>query len=124
MAYDRDKSELHQGGFARSRHFGINQVDVPADRLSFSCGWCRGVSWAGVTTVWRGLADIVTDEVGIIIPIQDPEAISAALSELIHDPERRVKLGEAGRRRYFELFTMEQFARKVGDALLSLQVHS
>jgi D-inositol-3-phosphate glycosyltransferase len=77
-----------------------------------------------VTAAWRGLADIVTDEVGIIIPIQDPEAISAALFELIHDPERRVKLGEAGRRRYLELFTMEQFARKVGDALLSLQVHS
>jgi hypothetical protein len=48
-------------------------------------------------------------------------AISAALSALIHDPDRRVKLGEAGRRRYLELFTLKQFERKLGDALLSLR---
>ena len=76
-----------------------------------------------VATAWRGLADVVTDEVGIIVPIQDPVALSAALSALIHDPERRVKLGEAGRRRYLELFTMKQFERKLGDALSSLRNH-
>jgi glycosyltransferase involved in cell wall biosynthesis len=76
-----------------------------------------------VATAWRGLADVVTDEVGTIIPIQDPLAISGALSALIHDPDRRIKLGEAGRRRYLELFTTKQFARRLGDALRSLQVH-
>lgn len=74
-----------------------------------------------VATAWRGLADIVTDEVGIIVPIRDPAAISAALSALIHDPDRRVKLGEAGRRRYLELFTVKQFERKLNNALLSLR---
>jgi glycosyltransferase involved in cell wall biosynthesis len=97
--------------FYASESFGI----VAVEAMSFSL--------PVVATAWRGLADIVTDEVGIIVPIQDPVAISAALSALIHDPERRVKLGEAGRRRYLELFTMENFARKLGDALLSLQVH-
>ena len=76
-----------------------------------------------VATAWRGLADIVTDEVGIVVPIRDPVAISAALSALIHDPERRVKMGQAGRSRYLELFTMKQFKRKLGDGLLSLRNH-
>jgi hypothetical protein len=42
------------------------------------------------------LADIVTNEVGIVVPVRDPVAISAALSALIHDRDRRIKLGEAG----------------------------
>ncbi len=76
-----------------------------------------------VVTAWRGLADIITDEVGIEVPIRDPAAIAAALSALIQDPERRIKLGEAGRRRYVELFTLKQFERNLGDALLSLRNH-
>jgi glycosyltransferase involved in cell wall biosynthesis len=74
-----------------------------------------------VVTTWRGLADIITDEVGIAIPIRDPAALAEALSALIGDPERRIKLGEAGRRRYVELFTMKQFERNISEALLSLQ---
>jgi glycosyltransferase involved in cell wall biosynthesis len=76
-----------------------------------------------VATSWRGLTDVVTDEVGILVPMHDPGAIATALSALIRDPERRAKLGEAGRRRYLELFTMEQFERKLGNAFLSLQNH-
>jgi glycosyltransferase involved in cell wall biosynthesis len=74
-----------------------------------------------VATTWRGLADIVTDEVGIAVPIRDAGAIAAALSALIHDPQRREKLGAAGRRRYVELFTMKEFERNLSAALLSLQ---
>ena len=74
-----------------------------------------------VATTWRGLADIVTDEVGIAVPIRDPGAIAAAMSALIHDPERRAKLGAAGRRRYVELFTMKAFERNLGAALSSLR---
>jgi glycosyltransferase involved in cell wall biosynthesis len=97
--------------FFVSESFGI----VAVEAMSFSL--------PVVATAWRGLADVVTDEVGIIVPIQDPVALSAALSALIHDPERRVKLGEAGRLRYLELFTMKQFERKLGDALSSLRNH-
>jgi glycosyltransferase involved in cell wall biosynthesis len=95
--------------FFASESFGL----VAVEAMSFSL--------PVVATAWRGLADIVNDDVGIMVPIQDPVAISGALSALIHDPDRRVKLGEAGRRRYLELFTMKQFERKLGDALLSLQ---
>jgi glycosyltransferase involved in cell wall biosynthesis len=95
--------------FFASESFGIAAVEAMSFGLPV------------VATGWRGLADVVTEEVGIIVPIQDPVAISAALFALIHDRDRRVKLGEAGRRRYLELFTMKQFEQKIGEALLSLQ---
>jgi glycosyltransferase involved in cell wall biosynthesis len=97
--------------FFPSESFGI----VAVEAMSFSL--------PVVSTAWRGLADIITNDVGIIVPIQDPVAIGAALFALIHNPDRRVKLGEAGRRRYLELFTMKQFERKLGDALSSLRNH-
>ena len=73
-----------------------------------------------VATARRGLAEMVTNEAGTVVPIRDPVAISAALSALIHDPDRRIKLGGAGRRRYLELFTTKQFERRLADALLCL----
>jgi glycosyltransferase involved in cell wall biosynthesis len=93
--------------FFASESFGL----VAVEAMSFSL--------PVVATAWRGLADIVNEEVGIIVPVQDPAAIGAALSALIHDSDRRVQLGKAGRRRYLELFTMKQFERKLGEALLS-----
>jgi glycosyltransferase involved in cell wall biosynthesis len=95
--------------FFASESFGL----VAVEAMSFSL--------PVVATEWRGLADIVTDEVGVIVPIRDPVAISGALSALIHDPERRVKMGQAGRRRYLERFTMMHFEQRLGDALLSLR---
>jgi glycosyltransferase involved in cell wall biosynthesis len=95
--------------FFASESFGL----VAVEAMSFSL--------PVVATAWRGLADVVSDEVAMIVPIQDPVAISAALSALIRDPERRVKMGQAARRRYLELFTMKQFQQKLGDGLLSLR---
>jgi glycosyltransferase involved in cell wall biosynthesis len=95
--------------FFASESFGL----VAVEAMSFSL--------PVVATAWRGVADVVTEDVGIIVPIRDPVAISASLSTLIHDPERRTKMGQAGRRRYLQLFTMQQFRRKLGDGLLSLR---
>jgi glycosyltransferase involved in cell wall biosynthesis len=95
--------------FFASESFGL----VAVEAMSFSL--------PVVATAWRGVADVVTEDVGIIVPIRDPVAISASLSTLIHDPERRTKMGQAGRRRYLQLFTMQQFQRKLGDGLLSLR---
>ncbi|MET7290191.1 glycosyltransferase family 4 protein [Streptomyces sp. NPDC005573] len=47
-----------------------------------------------------GLRDVVEDRVtGLRVPPGDPGALAAALDSLLADPERRRRMGEAGRRR-------------------------
>jgi glycosyltransferase involved in cell wall biosynthesis len=49
---------------------------------------------------------------GLIFPEEDVAALRAHLQSLLDQPERRRKLGQAGRRRVLECFTMAQVARE------------
>lgn len=47
-----------------------------------------------------GLKDVVEHEVtGLLVPPRDPAALAAALDELLDDPQRRARMGRAGRDR-------------------------
>ena len=46
-----------------------------------------------------GYSDVVTDGVdGVLVPPADPQALAEELQLLSHEPERRLAMGEAGRR--------------------------
>ncbi|MFE9608994.1 DUF3492 domain-containing protein [Streptomyces sp. NPDC006012] len=45
---------------------------------------------------------------GLVVPPRNPRAFAAACVALLHDPERRARLGAAARARALELFTVEQ----------------
>ncbi len=68
---------------------------------------------AGKATVAaRGSAaeEVVVDgETGLLVPPADPVALARALRDLLNEPGRAQRLGEAGRRRYEEHFTGEAF---------------
>ncbi len=55
---------------------------------------------------------VVDGETGILVPPADPEALAAALKALIADPDRRRRMGELGRRRAIENFSLEKSARE------------
>jgi glycosyltransferase involved in cell wall biosynthesis len=61
-----------------------------------------------------GLAELVVDgETGILIPPRDAAALRDALLRLLGDPELRVRMGTAGRRRIAHLCGWDQVAPKV-----------
>ncbi|MCX7800501.1 MAG: glycosyltransferase family 4 protein [Fimbriimonadales bacterium] len=65
-----------------------------------------------------GLPEAVDEGVtGFLVPKEDPKALRSALEELSAHPERRRSLGEAARRRYRELFTLEAMLERY-DRLL------
>jgi glycosyltransferase involved in cell wall biosynthesis len=51
-----------------------------------------------VATPAGGIASVVTDgETGVIVAERDPRALAAAIDGLLRDPDRRARLGSAGR---------------------------
>ncbi len=69
-----------------------------------------------VATRVGGLPDLVEEGVsGLLVDPQDPGALAAALAEVLRDPERAARMGEAGRVRRRETFSIEATARAVGE---------
>ena len=63
--------------------------------------------------------EVVLDgRTGVLVPPRDPEALAAALADLLERPGRARELGEAGRRRAAE-FTPQRIAQRFLDAVRS-----
>jgi len=67
-----------------------------------------------------GVTDIVTDDVGYLVPPGDDQAIASALTDLLSDREMAKRLGEAGRRRVLRHFTSERIASQMEQVYQSL----
>ena len=81
---------------AREEAFGLVLLEASFSRL------------AVVAPAVGGIPDIVTnDETGILIPAEDITALTHAIYQLYLDPERRKQMGEAGRQRVLDLFTIQ-----------------
>jgi glycosyltransferase involved in cell wall biosynthesis len=88
---------------ARSEAFGIVLLEAMAAGL------------ACVTTeLGTGTSFVVQDGVtGLVVPPQEPPALAAAVNRLLADDELRRRMGENGRQRVLEQFTIERVAHQV-----------
>jgi len=67
---------------------------------------------AVVATRGGGVPEIVVDgESGLLVPMGDAAAMAGAIVRLARDAELRRRLGEAGRKRILDQFTIEKTAR-------------
>lgn len=70
-----------------------------------------------VASRFGGFPEVVRDgETGLLVPPQDPEALAAALRELLADDDRRKQMGQAGRLWVRENFHWERVAERVLQA--------
>jgi glycosyltransferase involved in cell wall biosynthesis len=60
---------------------------------------------------------VVEGETGVFVPRADPKALARAIVELVEDPERRARLGAAGRARAVERFSWESVTADFERAL-------
>jgi len=61
-----------------------------------------------------GLKEVVSNnETGIFVPVDNSNALKNAMMKLISDPQLRNKLGNAGKTRVNENFSMEIFTKKI-----------
>jgi phosphatidyl-myo-inositol dimannoside synthase len=91
-----------------SRGEGFGLVYLQAMRAGVPCLGSRDDAAADV---------IVDGETGLLVPRQDPDAISGALVRLLTDEAMRHRLGAAGRRRFESLFTYPRFRARLAGVL-------
>ncbi|MCG5534576.1 glycosyltransferase [Ectothiorhodospira mobilis] len=54
-----------------------------------------------------GVPEIIGEDAGVLVPPGDPPALERAVVDLLKDPERRARLGAAGRRRVQARFSID-----------------
>jgi glycosyltransferase involved in cell wall biosynthesis len=72
-----------------------------------------------VSTAIDGPAEIVTPETGLLVPVDDPDALANAILDLAADAPRRAAMGAAGRRRVEQHFSLDAQAEVVHGAYSS-----
>ncbi len=86
----------------RAEQFGLVQLEA------MHCG-----KPVVATRLGTGVEYVTLDgETGLLVPPKDSEALANALRTLLTDSALRARLGEAGRRRVHEIFSVEQMVRK------------
>lgn len=72
-----------------------------------------------VATDEGAIPDIVVDgETGFVVPPRDAGALAARLERLVESRALRTRLGERGRARYLELFTISRFEERLTASLV------
>lgn len=74
-----------------------------------------------VTTKWRGIPSIVTDnENGFLVDIQNPLQTSEKLKLLLEDKELRIKMGNQGRQTFLEKYLLDTFHNNLQEVILEV----
>jgi glycosyltransferase involved in cell wall biosynthesis len=74
-----------------------------------------------VASAVGGLQEMVVDgETGRLVPPAQPEALAAAVVDLLADPEQRQRMGQAGRQRAQRRFSIDRYCREVESILIAV----
>jgi glycosyltransferase involved in cell wall biosynthesis len=66
-----------------------------------------------ISTPEGAIPDMVNDGItGFLVPRKDVTLLAEKIKLLITDPDLRIKMGEAGYRKYQEEFTLKSFEKK------------
>jgi glycosyltransferase involved in cell wall biosynthesis len=67
-----------------------------------------------VATAVGGIPEVVLEgKTGFLVPPRDPEALARAIERIMQNPAQGIRMGQAGRQRVKEQFTIQETVRKV-----------
>ena len=65
-----------------------------------------------ITTDHPGCRDAITQKTGVLIPIKDSEALADAIRNLLQNPQKSIKMGEAGRELAEQNYSIDKVCKK------------
>jgi glycosyltransferase involved in cell wall biosynthesis len=101
----------------------IDVLVIPSIQESFGMVALEGMAMSipVIATTIGGLPElIVNGHTGLLVPAKDSIALAQAIQYLIDNPEERVKIGKAGRKRAEEWFSIENNAREITELYTNL----
>lgn len=73
-----------------------------------------------VATRWRGIPDIITNDIGFLVEVKNADAIAEKLKILIENPQLRIAMGRCGREKYLEKYRLESHLNAMEKAITSI----
>ena len=73
-----------------------------------------------VTTDVPGCREVVRPDTGLLVPVDDPAALAAAMAKLVQSPDLRRRFGAAARALAVERFSSDAIGRAIADLYGSL----
>jgi glycosyltransferase involved in cell wall biosynthesis len=101
----------------------IDILVIPSMYETFGRSLIEGMALAKpiVATRVGGIPEIVIDnETGILVSPDDSNQLSKALLILLSEPDLRLKLGEGGKKRVKDLFSLENYYKKIEAIIAEL----
>jgi glycosyltransferase involved in cell wall biosynthesis len=77
-----------------------------------------------VSTAWGPAATLPTGECGFVVPQRSPDALAAAITKLIKDPECRLAMGRRARYRAETDFREETYVERHLQLIRSIETHA
>jgi L-malate glycosyltransferase len=113
-------------GFIKDMPNAISAIDILVVPSTFSdpCPTIilqsMALSRPVIGTKMGGIPEmIVEEETGYLVPVNNPWCLAEAIQWLYHDPEKRRKMGENGKRRIEECFSMEKMVDDIENLYYS-----
>jgi glycosyltransferase involved in cell wall biosynthesis len=129
----------HQGKYRRAMEQLARRIDSPARFFGFQCNvsqWIVAADLAVVPSHVEPLGNatleamsfcrpvigccvggipemVVHDETGLLVPLREPTRLAAAIERLAADRDVRLRMGEAGRSRCEDLFSLDTHVENV-----------
>ncbi|MFA6108632.1 MAG: glycosyltransferase [Candidatus Latescibacterota bacterium] len=97
---------------------GLDLLVVPSRREGLGLVILEGMAMGIPVVASRvgGIPEVVVDgETGLLVEAGDPASLAAAALTLLADPERRRRMGRAGRQRAIERFSLETMSARIAE---------
>lgn len=72
-----------------------------------------------IASDWRGIPDIVTEDIGFLVPVKDKDGLADKIHLLINDENLRKQLGCNARKRFLKNYTLDTYLKQVEKVLSS-----
>lgn len=119
VSHDAVLEYYHQGNADIFVHPSIETSDGEREGIPVALMEAMAAGIPVVATSTGAIPELVTDGTGLLVSPKDPKTLADAIEQLAKNPELRRRLGEEGRKRIKEDFSLELVCRQLAREMIA-----